>query len=317
MRQARLHIPGVVHHLIWRFVESRWFVSTDDDRARYLRLLGRALEESDWRCVAFAIMSNHVHIAAIAGREPLASWSRRVNVPFAQAVNDDNGRFGPVFANRARDYAISPARVAEVIGYIHNNPVRAGVVARARDSNWTSHGEYVEARAPLRWLHAAEGLALTKLEPEAFDAFVDGHPPDPERPNRRAIVKALQPYGQINLATPFDRQFPLVIRPFGRVRPDPRRVVELVCAAVGIAPVEVMSRRRWKPLMVARAAVVHCGLAAGVSGADIGSVLGVTQQAISWTARNVAPPRELCERVFEQLLREARAELICNRPSAA
>jgi hypothetical protein len=308
MRQARLHVPGLVHHLIWRFVDQRWFIKSDEHRAVYLRWLGRALLESDWHCIAYALMSNHIHVAAVAGAEPLARWSRRVNVPFAQWVNDEHGRIGPVFANRAKDWAIANSKVPNLIAYIHNNPVRASVVSHARDSTWTSHRAYLTGESP-GWLYVDEGLALAEHDSRSFDSFVDGNPPFPERPKPRQLARSLVRIGQINLATPFDRQIPLVIRPFGRVRPNPQRVVELVCAALGERPAEVASKRREPRLAHARAAIVHCGLAAGISGADLGSVLGVSQQAISKTAHTVPPPRELCDSVLDQLRREVRMDL--------
>lgn len=307
MRQARFHVPGVVQHLIWRFVDHRWFIAGDEERACYLRWLGRALSDSDWRCLAFALMSNHIHVAAVAGREPLAAWSRRVNLPFARWINDRLGRIGPVFADRANDWATAPTGVANLIAYIHNNPVRAGVVSHARDSDWTSHAAYINSVTPLGWLHVSEGLDLVQHDRDSFDAFVEGQPPDPVRPKRRPLAATVQHYAQLNIATPFERQFPLVMRPFGTVRPDPRRVLALVCAELGLSPSEVASRRQLPAFRQARAATVQCGLASGLSGADVGAVLGLTQQAVSWVARNSKRPQAICERVLEQLRREAYA----------
>jgi hypothetical protein len=129
------------------------------------------------------------------------------------------------------------------------------------------------------------------------------------RPKRRTLAVTVQHYAQLNIATPFDRQFPLVMRPFGTVRPDPRRVLALVCAELGLSPGEVASRRQLPAFRLARAVTVQCGLASGLSGADIGAVLGLTQQAVSWTARNVQRPQGICERVLEQLRREAYARV--------
>lgn len=309
MRQARLNVPGVVQHLIWRFVEQRWFIQSQTERSCYLRWLGRALLESDWKCLAFAVMSNHIHLAAIAGNEPLASWSRRANLPFAQFINETTGRIGPVFADRAKCYAIGPAYVANTIAYIHNNPVRAFVVQHARDSDWTSHAAYVNHVQPLPWLHVEAGLGLSGFERDAFDNFVEGHPPAPERPREARITRALQRHARINTATPFDRQVPLVARPFARVRPDPRRIVELVGASLGLHPDQIASRRRNSSIRAARIAVVHTALATGLTGADVATVLGISQQAVSSMAHKAARPVDVCERVFEQLEREVRVEL--------
>lgn len=309
MRQARLNVPGVVQHLIWRFVDHRWFIHSDTERSCYLRWLGRALLESDWKCIAFAVMSNHIHLAAIAGNEPLASWSRRAHLPFAQFINESTGRIGPVFADRAKCHAVAPPYIANTVAYIHNNPVRAFVVEHARDSDWTSHAAYLEQARPLPWLHVEAGLQLAGFDRDTFDAFVEGHPPAPERPREGRITRALQRHARVNTATPFDRQVPLVGRPFARVRPDPRRIVELVGASLGLRIDEITSRRRNRSIREARVAVVHTALATGLTGADVAAALGISQQAVSSMAHKSARPSDVCERVFEQLEREVRVEL--------
>jgi len=53
-RLPRFIEPGTVYHLISRFVDREWFIKREDERRTYLRLLGRALLDSDWRCFSFA-----------------------------------------------------------------------------------------------------------------------------------------------------------------------------------------------------------------------------------------------------------------------
>src|SRR5215467_11293888 len=136
MRMARLFVPEVVYHLIWRFVDRRWFFTADEERETYLRMLGHALSQTEWRCLAYALMSNHIHLAAVAGRDPLGPWAKAVNSNFAQWMNQRHGRLGPLIADRPRAHATAPEKEAGVISYIHNNPVRARVVERASDSTW-------------------------------------------------------------------------------------------------------------------------------------------------------------------------------------
>src|SRR5678815_1695229 len=128
MRIIRRNHPGVTYHLIARFVENRWFLDTPKARANYLRLLGRALVDTDWVCLAYALMSSHIHLLMIAGHETLKSWILRVHTPFAIWLNEQRERIGPVFTRGPADRAIPAERAAAVIAYIHNNPVRAGVV---------------------------------------------------------------------------------------------------------------------------------------------------------------------------------------------
>ncbi|HSN29607.1 MAG TPA: hypothetical protein VLT45_25145, partial [Kofleriaceae bacterium] len=159
MRIARVIAPHVFYHLIWRFVDHSWFFTDDHERATYLRLLERALTKSDWRCVAYALMSSHIHIGAVAGRDPLEHWAKSVGSPFARWMNHRHGRLGPVMADRPDSIAVASERERYVVAYIHNNPVRARVVPVARDSTWTSHhvfasdqGSLIDTRTALeRW----------------------------------------------------------------------------------------------------------------------------------------------------------------------
>src|SRR5574338_1050354 len=158
-RQPRHFIPGTVYHLISRFVDRDWLIRREQERRDYLELLGRALTTSDWRCLAYAIMSNHLHLAMVAGAQLLDSWIRRVHSPFADAMNRAYARIGPMFVRGPKALTVEASGVGSVIAYIHNNPVRAKVVADASESSWTSHRAYLGlVRAPA-WLSVREGLA--------------------------------------------------------------------------------------------------------------------------------------------------------------
>lgn len=307
MRRARLHIPGLVHHLIWRCLNREWLINSDEQRKRYLWWLGRALENSDWQCIAYAVMSNHVHIAAVAGEEPLARWSRRANTPFAIWMNKTTGRLGPFFSGRAADYALGPIAATSTIAYIHNNPVRAGLVGRARDSTWTSHRAYVGlSRAP-RWLHVDEGLGRAfAVDVETFERMVDGQPIPQSRPAHNEAALALTRSGQIVEATPLDAETPLMMRRFGRLRPSPGRLLLHAAAMLELDPAAIASRRRYPKLHDARVVIAHSGRALGLTGSDIADALGLSPQAISLMLRHERPQAGVCTELCERLASEIR-----------
>jgi hypothetical protein len=280
MRIARQQTPGVVHHVISRFVDRTWLLSDDLQRDRYLHLLGRALRRSDWRCLAYALMSNHLHFAVVAGAEPMDSWTKRVNSPFANWMNARHGRLGPVFADRPAAFAMRPRAEGSLIAYIHNNPVRAGVVARARDCTWTSHPSYVGAALAPDWLHIDEGLARCGVTASEFDAWVAGDTTTREALNLAAVNRAARTYGALYVATPTiePTEVPLVARPFARIRPDPREVLRGVEQVTGIPVSAFASRRKEPPLVEARRVAVHAGKRLGLTGSDMAAALGIGRQ---------------------------------------
>lgn len=185
-RKPRHTEPGTVYHLISRFVDRSWFFREDDERSYYLQLLGRALADSDWCSLGYALMSNHIHHAMVGGTDELHEWIRRVHSPFADWLNRKYRRIGTVFVRGPKQLAVDTDGVGRLLAYIHNNPVRAGLVSDAHQSNWTSHRAYLGFEPAPRWLRVGDGLALAGFhDPTTFDAFVRLHPKDPTRDHLR------------------------------------------------------------------------------------------------------------------------------------
>jgi hypothetical protein len=273
--------------VISRFVEERWFITTDEQRGHYLRLLGNALEKSDWSCLAYALMSSHIHIAMVAGSKPAESWSRAVNGPFARWFNEMQERIGPMFAGRADMTIERTQRVAHLIAYIHNNPVRAGVVGRARDSSWTSHRAYIGGDRPA-WLDVDRGLALSGLVTDELDGWVHE-----QRNIRRKdlsleqIDREAKRFGRITLGTPRvePTEVPLLGRRHTFIRPNPGRIGEIVIETLGLEEGELQNRWRGSLGTIARAVLVQVGQRFGVSLTSSGEAAGISPTAASRLAR--------------------------------
>lgn len=273
--QRRITVPGSIYHVISQFVAREWFIAGDEERETYFRMLANGLAETDWICLAYAVMSSHIHIAAIAGKHPLEGWMRRANSPFGEWINHRLSRIGAVFA-RPDDYLVSSGRVGSTIAYIHNNPVRAGVVRSAAESEWTSHQAYLAPDRAPAWLAAKTGLELSGFaDPSQFDAWVATMPG--ERPQ-------LDP-GQIERARlARDRQK-------AHVAADTQaRIITTACAstvlaetasALGIDLDTLRSRDRHRELTAARRVAVHAGLALGLTQTSIAAELGLSPQAVS------------------------------------
>jgi hypothetical protein len=187
--------PGSIYHLISRCVAREWFIRGDEERARYLRLLGEHVALSDWRCLAYALMSNHVHLALLAGAASLKSWMAPMHSEFAEWINARIERIGAVFVRGPKILSVADCGLGQVIAYIHRNPVRAGVVMNARDSNWTSHQAYLGKVTAPTWLDTGLGFRRSGLgTPEELDAWVSNTANDARAPShKRGRPKTAQP----------------------------------------------------------------------------------------------------------------------------
>lgn len=284
MRLPRRNVPGVVYHLIWRFVDREWFFHDAEERGCYLRLLGRALSFTDWRCLAFALMSNHIHIAAVAGDASMSGWTKRVNGPFALWMNERHGRLGPVFADRAKDYAIVSAREAHLLAYIHNNPVRAGVVTHANQSAWTSHPYYSGVYEAPAWLRVDEGLIRAGFtNPADFDEWVGVTPGESGVVEVGRARRAAKKQGALEIATPVAGRpalLPLVRKGVGHIRMDVNTVIRVAAETIDVAEMLVRSRSRNPGAVAARFVTAYCARRLGISATEVAAALGISVAAV-------------------------------------
>jgi hypothetical protein len=282
MREARSRAPGEVHHVISRFIESRYFLETEEQRAHYLRLFGKAMKQTDWVCISYALMSSHLHHAFVAGERAASSWSRRVNAPFANWYNEVHERTGALFGARAKMWIARPQNVGAVIAYIHNNPVRAGVVRRASQSTWTSHRAYIGAADAPPWLHCQRGLQLSGLSADEFDDWVHTRRKmKRDDPSLQEIDRETRRLGSIVLGTPKIEplEVPLLVRHGAHLRPSPARVVEIVAEVLGLERGEMFDRRRGGRGAVGRTIAIQVGARFGIPMSAVGDAVGIRKSA--------------------------------------
>ena len=267
-RKPRMMRPGGAYHLISRFVDREWFIASEEERSRYLKLLGRALEQSDWRCFSYGVMSNHTHLGVIAGVQPLDSWVRRVHSPFADWMNRRHDRIGSLFVRGPKAIETPPERIGALIAYIHNNPVRAGVVTDAGASTWTSHRAYLGLVRRPRWLHLREGLTRAGFEDrDRFDAWVR------TQPEEREVLESIERAEVADVDATAETRVPA------------EQIVQLVAESVGIPVAQLCSRRRTESERLGRRISVLCAARVGIPGARIAGALHMSQQGVSFIYR--------------------------------
>ena len=138
-RRPRVVVAGLPHHVTQRGVDRCPVFESDFDRRTYLRLLGDHLSEAQVRVLGWCLMTNHVHLILLPELDPsLSLLLRRVHGRYAQYFNAHAGRSGHLWQNRYFACPLGPGHVLRALAYVDANPVRAGLVERARDYPWSS-----------------------------------------------------------------------------------------------------------------------------------------------------------------------------------
>ena len=143
-RKPRLHIPGGLYHVILRGNGGNDIFFSDIDRLYFESLVGEGIKRFGHRIHAYCWMKNHAHMAIQVGRVPLSKIIQNLSFRYTRYINKKMGQFGHLFQGRYKAILVdAESYLLELVRYIHLNPVRAKLVKRPEDYNWSGHNSYI------------------------------------------------------------------------------------------------------------------------------------------------------------------------------
>lgn len=147
-RLPRLTLPGYPHHVIQRGNNRQPIFVSPADYQTLLDLLRENAEKFQVAIHAYVLMSNHFHLLATPSTlEGLPQMMQAVGRRYVRYFNDLQKRSGTLWEGRYKSTLIQSDRyLLACMAYMDLNPVRAGLVAQARDYPWSSHGHYTGRR---------------------------------------------------------------------------------------------------------------------------------------------------------------------------
>ena len=103
----------------------------------YLSILHHVVTSHGWDCIAYCLMGNHVHLMVETPHGNLNQGMHLLHGIYVRKHDIRHGRSGHLFQGRyGASRLTSDARVAEVLEYIEQNPVAAGLCKRPEDWPW-------------------------------------------------------------------------------------------------------------------------------------------------------------------------------------
>lgn len=149
------------------------FIDTKD-RLRWERLLHEGLQQYNHQAHAYCWMTNHVHAVIQAGEKPISRFVGSLLSRYAKYFNKKTGRTGHVFERRHGELLVNDDRyLLELVRYIHQNPLNAGMVKQIDDYRWCSHHTYLGTRRT-PWLITDKVLSIFGLDRRsAIRQYVD------------------------------------------------------------------------------------------------------------------------------------------------
>lgn len=143
MGRARKTSEANLYHVVSRGVGGQIIFEDDSDRRHFLALLKRATCDYGIKVAAWCLMNNHFHLVIGAQLEEIAKAMQWLKSRYAYDANKRYQRDGHLFQSVYASYPIEDeSYLAAAVAYIHDNPVRAGIVQSAFEYLWSSAREY-------------------------------------------------------------------------------------------------------------------------------------------------------------------------------
>ena len=155
-RLPRYVIPGQPQHIIQRGNNRQVIFAAEADYQFFRDAIVEAAGRFGLAIHAYVWMTNHIHLLATpTDTNSISKTFQSAGRKYVQYFNCTYRRSGTLWEGRYRATVVdSEQYLLSIMRYIELNPVRAGMVAHAREYPWSSHRRYAygDTSANLSWL---------------------------------------------------------------------------------------------------------------------------------------------------------------------
>ncbi|SCM78957.1 transposase [uncultured Sporomusa sp.] len=145
-RVAREKSNSGIHHIMIRGINKQPILEDREDNQKLLEILKQCKAISEYNIYAYCFLGNHVHLLLKERKEGLEQIFKRIGARYVYYFNQKYKRSGHLFQDRFKSEPVEDdGYLITVLKYIHNNPVKAGLVKSAKEYPWSSYHEYINS----------------------------------------------------------------------------------------------------------------------------------------------------------------------------
>lgn len=143
-RKARAEVEGGLYHVITRGNNRRRIFNSPADYDKFVSLLAVQKVKLPYFLYAYCLMTNHIHLLIERRADAVGRIMHRVLTGYSQYYNRRYQRVGHLLQGRHRAILCQSDRyLAELVRYIHLNPVRAKIVDQPERYRYSGHRAYL------------------------------------------------------------------------------------------------------------------------------------------------------------------------------
>ena len=151
-RPLRIEYNGAWYHFTCRGNERNVIFKDDNDRIKFIIILGKSLEIFKVQLHGYVLMDNHFHLILNTPLGNLSRFAQRFNTAYTVYYNRRHKRSGHLYQGRYKAILVEKDNyLLELSRYIHLNPVKIKRIKKdpiekqidfLRKYNWSSHLGY-------------------------------------------------------------------------------------------------------------------------------------------------------------------------------
>jgi putative transposase len=159
-RPLRIQYPGAVYHVMNRGGSRQRVFLDKQDYEGFLKTIGEVHDRWAVQVFAYCIMGNHYHVCLRTPEGNLSRVMQHLDGLYTQRFNRLHRRDGTLFRGRYKAIVVDKDNyLAQVVRYIHLNPVEAGLVREPQSYAWSSHRFYLRQSEVPDWLRTQDVMA--------------------------------------------------------------------------------------------------------------------------------------------------------------
>jgi len=249
-RPLRIQYPGAVYHVMNRGGSRQKIFLDKEDYEAFLKTVREIHERWGVELFAYCLMGNHYHICLRTPEGNLSRVMRHLDGLYTQRFNRIHRRDGALFRGRYKAIVVDKdTYLAQVVRYIHLNPLEAGLVREPQAYAWSSHRFYLRPKEAPKWLRTEEVMSEF-ASITAFHGFVlEGNEQALEefyKKVRQSPVLGDEEFRQRLIEKPLrvDREHPRHER--AAVRPSVDQVLRALAKIYGVKVENLLTAKRGK-----------------------------------------------------------------------
>ena len=158
-RRARQTSGTGIYHVMMRGINHQNIFEEPEDYYQFLNtldMMARSYEPDgtpsgrNYTLYAYCLMSNHIHLLIREREDKIGMTIKRIASSYVYYYNHKYSRDGHLFRERFKSEPVNDmAYFVILLRYIHQNPVKAGMVKEVKDYEFSSWHEYIDKNSTL------------------------------------------------------------------------------------------------------------------------------------------------------------------------